>query len=106
MCGFDGNQVRHSQVASRARAVLAIQNFIETPDKPRRIYSSLTLLLPASPNPSPPSCAAARPHRSREPDGVRGDVDLSVVDLSVSIISKTPLDSLGKRLNNRFTKTV
>jgi len=43
-----------------------------------------------------PSCAAARPHRSREPHGVRGDVDLSLVDLSVSIISKTPLDSLGK----------
>ena len=42
-----------------------------------------------------PSCAA-RPHRSREPHGVRGDVDLSLVDLSVSIISKTPLDSLGK----------
>jgi hypothetical protein len=54
MSGFNGNQVRHSQVATRAGAVLAIQNFIETPDKPRRIYSSLTLLLPASPNPSPP----------------------------------------------------
>jgi hypothetical protein len=54
MSGFNGNQVRHSQVATRARAVLAIQNFIETPDKPRRIYSPLTLLLPASPNPSPP----------------------------------------------------
>jgi hypothetical protein len=57
MCSFDGNQVRHSQVATRARAVLAIQNFIETPDKPRRIYSSLTLLLPASPKPSPPGRA-------------------------------------------------
>jgi hypothetical protein len=54
MSGFNGNQVRHSQVATRARAVLAIQNFIETPDKLHRIYSSLTLLLPASPDPSPP----------------------------------------------------
>jgi hypothetical protein len=54
MSGFNGNQVRHSQVATRAGAVLAIQNFIETTDKPRRIYSSLNLLLPASPNPSPP----------------------------------------------------
>jgi hypothetical protein len=54
MSGFIGNHVRYSQVASRAHAVLAIQNVIETPDKPRRIYSSLTLLLPASPNPPPP----------------------------------------------------
>src|SRR5438034_1496111 len=45
-----------SPFASRnpRRRFLAIQNFIETTDKPRRIYSSLTLLLPASPNPSPP----------------------------------------------------
>jgi len=33
MSGFDGNHVRHSQVATRARADLAVQNFIEMRDK-------------------------------------------------------------------------
>jgi hypothetical protein len=54
MSGFNGNHVRHSQVAACALAGLVVENFIEMRDKPRRIYSSLTLLLPASPNPSPP----------------------------------------------------
>jgi kynurenine 3-monooxygenase len=39
MSGSDGNQVRHSQVATRALADLAVQNFIEMRDKPHRARS-------------------------------------------------------------------